>query len=109
MVHRMHNLTSLKEKLLVGKVNEWLKQQLTCFNDEHSYSITTLLFLRTLNEKYVRMYERFINEIKSYSKAIFVLSKGYLPISLIPPCKLEIILQQVKTALAKTNKTMIWS
>ena len=39
MVHRMHNLTSLKEKLFVGKVNEWLKQQLTHYNDEHSYSI----------------------------------------------------------------------
>ena len=104
MVHRMHNLTSLKERLFVGRVSEWLKQQLTCYNDEHSYSITTLLFLRTLNEKYVRMYERFINELKSYSKAIHILSKGYLPISLIPPTKLETILQQVKAALAKTNK-----
>ena len=104
MVLRMHNLTSLKEKLFVGKVNEWLKQQLTHYNDEHSYSITTLLFLRTLNEKYVRMYERFINELKSYSRVIHVLSKGYLPISLIPPSKLETILQQVKAALAKTNK-----
>ena len=33
-VHRMHKLTSLKEKLFAGKVNEWLKQQLTCFNNE---------------------------------------------------------------------------
>ena len=104
MVHRMHNLTSLKERLFVGGVNEWLKQQLTCYNDEHSYSITTLLFLRTINEKYVRMYVRFINELKTYSKAICVLSKGYLPITVILPSKLEAILQQVKTALAKTNK-----
>ena len=50
------------------------------------------------------MYERFITELKSYSKAICILSKGYLPISLIPPSKLEIILQQVKSTLAKTNK-----
>ena len=103
-VHRMHNFTSLKERLFVGRVNECLKQQLTHHNDEHSYSITTLLFLRTINEKYVRMYERFINELKTYSKAIHILSKGYLPITLIPPSKLEAILQQVKTALAKTNK-----
>ena len=104
MVHRMHNLTSLKERLFVGKVHDWLKQQLTCYNDEHSYSITTLLFLRTINEKYVRMYERFINELKTYSQAICILSKGYLPITLIPPSKFEAILQQVKTTLAKTNK-----
>ena len=44
MVHRMFNLTSLKEKLFEEKVNEWLKQELTHYNDEHSYSITTLLF-----------------------------------------------------------------
>ena len=54
-----------------------------------------------IKEKYVKMYERFINELKLYSQAIHILSKGYLPISLIPPSKLEIILQ-VKTA--KTNK-----
>ena len=78
MVHRMHNLTSLKEMLFAGRVNEWLKQQLTCYNDEHSYSITTLLFLRTINEKYVRMYERFINELKTYSKPICILCIGYL-------------------------------
>ena len=104
MVHRMHNLTSLKERLFVGRVDDWLKQQLTCYNDEHSYSIITLLFLRTINEKYVRMHERFINELKTYSQAIHILSKGYLPITLIPPSKLEAILQQVKTALARTNK-----
>ena len=50
------------------------------------------------------MYERFIVELKSYLKAIRILSKGYLPISLMPPSKLEAILEQVKLALAKTNK-----
>ena len=34
--------------------------------------------------KYVRMYERFIEELKLYSRAIRVLSKGYLPIALLP-------------------------
>ena len=77
----MHNLTSLKERLFEGRVNEWLKQQLTCYNDKHSYTITTLLILRTINEKYVRMYDRFISELKTYSKAICILSKGYLPIT----------------------------
>ena len=36
-------------------------------------------------EKYVRMYERFIEELKLYSRAIRVLSKGYLPISTATP------------------------
>ena len=59
----MHNLTSLKEKLFVGKMNERLKLELNHFTNEHSYSISTLLFL-TIKEKYVRMYERFIAELK---------------------------------------------
>ena len=100
----MHNMTSLKEKLFVGKMNDWLKQELTCFTNEHSYSISTLLFLTTIKEKCVRMYERFIVELRSYSKGIQILSKGHLPISLIPPSKLETILKQVKAALAKNNK-----
>ena len=85
-------------------MNEWLKQELACFSNEYTYSIRTLLFLTTIKEKYVRMYARFIEELKSHSKAIRILSKGYLPISLIPPSKLETILQQVKFALVKRNK-----
>ena len=50
------------------------------------------------------MYERFIEELKLYSKAIRVLSKGYLPISLLPPSKLEKILKEVRIAIAKSNK-----
>ena len=29
------------------------------------------------------MYERFVNQLKEYSRAIRILSKGYLPISLL--------------------------
>ena len=57
-----------------------------------------------VQEKYVKMYERFIEELKLYSRAIRVLSKGYLPISLLPPSKLEKILKEVRIAIAKSNK-----
>ena len=50
------------------------------------------------------MYKRFIEELKLYSRAIRVLSKGYLPISLLPPSKLEKILSEVRIAIAKSNK-----
>ena len=50
------------------------------------------------------MYERFINQLKMYSHAKRVLSKGYLPISLLLPSKLNIILQEVKEALQVTNR-----
>ena len=50
------------------------------------------------------MYERFIEKLKLYSRAIRVLSKGYLPVSLLPPSKLEKILNEVRIATAKSNK-----
>ena len=50
------------------------------------------------------MYERFVNQLKEYSRAIRVLSKGYLPISLLPPSKLAKILHEVMQVLSKTNK-----
>ena len=50
------------------------------------------------------MYERFVNQLKEYSCAIRILSKGYLPISRLPPSKLAKILQEVKQVLLRTNK-----
>ena len=50
------------------------------------------------------MYERFIEELKLYSRAIRALSKGYLPISLLTPSKLEKILSEVRIAIEKSNK-----
>ena len=54
-------------------------------------------------EKYAKIYERFINQLRMYSKAIRILSKGYLPISLLLPSTLNMILREVKVALQTTN------
>ena len=62
------------------------------------------LFLTTVKEKYVRLYEKFTNELRSYSKAMQILSKGYLPITLITPFKLKEILHQVQIAITKLNQ-----
>ena len=58
----------------------------------HNYAINSVLFLTTVREKYVKVYERFNEELKLYSKVIRILSKKYLPISLLLPSKLEKIL-----------------
>ena len=50
------------------------------------------------------MYERFLNQLRQYSQAIRVLSKGYLPITLLSPSKLNIILQMVRETIQKENK-----
>ena len=68
------------------------------------YVIHSLLYLRTIQEKYIKMYERFVNQLKEYSQVIRILSKGYLPVSLLPALKLAKILHEVKQVLLKTNK-----
>ena len=77
----------MEGKVFVSEMNEWLKCKLEDIHNEFNYSIDAVLFLTTVKEKYVRMFEKFINELKPYSKAIRVLSKGYLPITLITPFK----------------------
>ena len=104
IVHQMQNVTTWKEKLFVSEMNEWLKHKLADIHNEFDYSIDAVLFLTTVKEKYVRMYEKFIAELRSYLKAIRVLSKGYLLITLIIPSKLEAILKQVQIAIAKMNQ-----
>ena len=90
-VHQMQNITTWREKVFVSEMNKWLRHKLEDIHNEFDYSIDAILFLTTVKEKYVRMYEKFMNELKSYSKAIRILSKGYLPITLITPSKLEAI------------------
>ena len=85
-------------------MNNWLKHKLENIHSEFDYSVDVVLFLTTIMEKYIRMYEKFINELRSYSKAVRILLKGYLPISLITPSKLEAILQQVQAAITKSNQ-----
>ena len=103
-VHQMQNVTTWKEKIFVSKMNKWLNHKLADIHNEFDYSIDTMLFLTTVKEKYVRMYEKFITVLRSHSKAIRILSKGYLPITSITPPKLEAILKQVQMAIAKTNQ-----
>ena len=103
----MHNTTSWHEKTFAGKLNHWFEWYLHKDGVGH-YMINSVLFLTTIREKYVRMYERFIEQLKMYAKAIRILSKGYLPISLLPPSKLHGILSEVRQALQHRIKIMIW-
>ena len=65
--------------------------------------INSLLFLTTAREKYVKMYERFVNQLREYLQVIRILSKGYLQISLLPTSKLNIILENVRGAVQINN------
>ena len=72
------------------------------------YAINSLLFLTTVREKYVKMYERFLNQLSQYSQAITILSKGYLPITLLSASKLNVILQKVRELYRNKIKIMTY-
>ena len=88
MVHKMNNRSIWYEKLYTGHVNKWFEMY-SASQGANYYAIHSLLYLRTIQEKYIKMYKRFVNQLKEYLQAIGILSKGYLPISLLPPSKLE--------------------
>ena len=68
----------------------------------HHYSINSLLYLRTVQDKYITLYKELITHLCIYATSIRMLAKGYLPVSLITPFKIE-ILNDVKTTIRKTN------
>ena len=56
-----------------------------------------------MKDKYIEKYIEFILQLQIYAKAIRILVKGYLHISLITPLKLQEILDSVKETLIKNN------
>ena len=62
-----------------------------------------MLYLRTIKDKYIEIYNKSISQLHIYTKVVRILARGYLPISLITPLKLQEILNLVKVMLTKTN------
>ena len=56
-----------------------------------------------MQDKYIALYKELITQLCIYATSIRILAKVYLPISLITPSKLREILNNVKTAIRKTN------
>ena len=81
-VQEIHNVTSPHERL---------------------YAFDSLLFLRIVQDKYISFYKELIAQLKSYFSAIRILTKGYLPTTLITPSKLQEILAEVTKSLQQTN------
>ena len=92
----------MNEKQFEGNLNNWYQWYLLKDGLEY-YAINSLLYITTLSKEYARMYENFISQLKMYANAIRVLSKGYLPISLLPPLKLQEIINEVKKPIQISN------
>ena len=56
-VHRMHNASTWKERTFAGRLNQWFDMYLHQ-EGMHHYAINSVLYLTSVREKYVKMYER---------------------------------------------------
>ena len=103
-VHHIHNTTSSHERLFAGQHSSLSLRSLhaNSLGLQH-YSINTLPYLRTVQDKYITLYKELITQLHIYPTSIRILAKGCLPISLLTPSKLREILNKVKTATKKSN------
>ena len=103
--HALHSQQSLVEDLFTGQkvaaYEIYSKMQNVC-GVQH-YVMNVLLYLHTIKEKYIAVYNEFIKQLCIYAKAVRILAKGYLPISLITLYKLQEITNSVKETLIKSN------
>ena len=65
--------------------------------------MNALFYLCTIKEKYIAVYNEFITQLHIYAKAIRILAKGYLQMSLIAPYKLQEIINSAKETLSRSN------
>ena len=78
IVHRLHSQTTGNETFFAGKIDNWNGWYLSGKGVGHC-AINSLLLLTLAGQKYVKMYERFINQLRMYSKVKRILSKVIYP------------------------------
>ena len=100
MVHNICYTTSSHERLFAGQNSPSIFRTLYVHSlGLHHYSINSLLYLRTIQDKYIALYRELITQLCIYASAIRMLAKGYLPNTLIIPVKLKEILNEVRKSL----------
>ena len=99
-VHDIHNTTTLHKRLFAGQHSPSIFRTLYAHSlGLHHYAINSLLYLRTIQDKYITLYRELIVQLCIYASAIRILTKGYLPSTLLTPVKLREILNEVRKTL----------
>ena len=104
-VHALHSRQTLYKNLFAERISAAYKSclQMHGLHGIQHYAVNSMLYLRTTKDKYIEIYNEFISQLCIYAKAVRILAKGYLPISLIMPLRLQEIIVSVKETLIKTN------
>ena len=103
-VQDLHNVTSSHKRLFAGEHNPALFRLLNMNAlGIQQYAFNSLLFLRVVEDKNISLYKELIMQLQSYVSAIRILTKDYLPTTLITPSKLQDILAEIRKSLQQTN------
>ena len=103
--HVLHSQQSVVEDLFAGQklaAYEIYSKMKNACGVQH-YMMNALLYLHAIKEKYIVVCNEFITQLHIYTKAVRILAKGHLPISLMTPYKLQEIINSVKETLIKSN------
>ena len=99
-VHNVHNKTSLHERLFAGQHSSLTLKSLHAHSlGLHHFSINSLLYLKTIQDKCIALYRELISQLHTYATAIRILVKGYLPNTLVSPSRLKETLTEVRKML----------
>ena len=85
-VHNIHNTTSSHERLFARLQGSLTLKSLYAYSlGLHCYSINSLLYFRTIQDKYIALYRELITQLWIYTSVVKILAKGYLPSTLVTP------------------------
>ena len=103
MFKGLNDRTNTLERWLSGHNSIMAKNYMSTANGPTLFSHQLQLYLNFLKEKYVRLHENLVTELRLLLRSIAILSKGYLPPQLFPPTALSALLQQAITLIKQQH------
>ena len=89
-IHNIHNTTSTHERLFARQQSLLTLESLYAHSlGLHHFSMNSLLYLRTIEDKCIALYRELITQLYIYTSPVRILAKGYLPNTLVTPSKLQ--------------------
>ena len=103
MFNNIDQRTSTLEYWIEGGHTNMAQSYFSQLTGPTMYSHQLQLYLNSLEEKYVRLYEALVTELRLLLRSIAILSKGHLPPQLFPPSTLKEISELAIRMIGKEN------
>ena len=79
MVHALHSRQTMNKTLFAGRTSTTHEYYSQMHGEEvkQHYAIDSMLYLRTIKDKYIEIYNEFISQLHVYVKVVRILAKTY--------------------------------